>query len=570
MNERAIPVSESLTVEFKSDRGSNLGLDTIVDTVVAFSNTEGGTLYVGVEDNGVPTGSKNKDYANTQRLTSQIAHGTNPPVQVSVSTLMLDEKGCERADGERVVQIDVPKSTISIIASTKGRVVRRMLKADGSPETVPLYPYEILSRLTAFGQADYSTYTVNGATLDDLSPSELTHLHDVIERSDEADQTLRGCSDEELLSALEMTRRLDDGTVVPTVTGLLIIGKPESIARFLPTAGATFQVLDGTEVRVNKEFNGPLLTVIGGMREALEPWNPEREVEFGMFRESVPEFNRRAFREALVNAFGHRDYTQTGVVLVQITDAGLTISNPGGFIEGITYKNLVTTDPKGRNQKLMLALKRIGLAEMTGRGVDRIYEGSLDYGRPSPDYSASTSTGVKVFIARSAVDEPFMRMIKEEERRTGGNLRLTRLRILDALKQQRRLSISKLADELGLAHTAVRIDAEGLVEAGLVHGIGEGASRAYLLSSKVYRIEGGAAAYVRQTGIERMRYDELVLELAQQQDGSVTTRDVEELLHLDYKQAFRQVKRMVAAGKLEQRGAKRGTRYVLPEERYHA
>ena len=50
----------------------------------------------------------------------------------------------------------------------------------------------------------------------------------------------------------------------------------------------------------------------------------------------------------------------------------------------------------------MSALKRIGLAEKTGRGVDRIYEGSLHYGRPLPDYTGSTQTSVRVFIARSA------------------------------------------------------------------------------------------------------------------------------------------------------------------------
>ncbi|WP_417572222.1 ATP-binding protein [Paratractidigestivibacter faecalis] len=54
-------------------------------------------------------------------------------------------------------------------------------------------------------------------------------------------------------------------------------------------------------------------------------------------------------------------------------DVGLLVNNPGGFIEGIGVRNLLSAEPQGRNPCLMDALKRVGLAERTGRGVDRIY-----------------------------------------------------------------------------------------------------------------------------------------------------------------------------------------------------
>ena len=62
-----------------------------------------------------------------------------------------------------------------------------------------------------------------------------------------------------------------------------------------------------------------------------------------------------------------------GRIRVLIDDYGLTISNPGGFIEGVTLDNLLEIDPHGRNTALADALKRIGLAERTGRG-DRLVE----------------------------------------------------------------------------------------------------------------------------------------------------------------------------------------------------
>ena len=91
----------------------------------------------------------------------------------------------------------------------------------------------------------------------------------------------------------------------------------------------------------------------------------------GLFRMSIPDFDKRAVREAVVNAFSHRDYTQLGRVLVQMDEDGMTISNPGGLIEGVTVQNILNVSPRGRNPALADALKRIGLAERSGRGVDR-------------------------------------------------------------------------------------------------------------------------------------------------------------------------------------------------------
>ena len=65
----------------------------------------------------------------------------------------------------------------------------------------------------------------------------------------------------------------------------------------------------------------------------MDAWNHEQEIEMGLFRISIPDFNKRAFREALVNAFSHRDYSKMGRVRIAINDDGITIANPGGFIE---------------------------------------------------------------------------------------------------------------------------------------------------------------------------------------------------------------------------------------------
>ena len=179
----------------------------------------------------------------------------------------------------------------------------------------------------------------------------------------------------------------------------------------------------------------------------IEARNVEQEMEIGLFRISIPAFDNRAIREAIVNAFVHRDYTRLGRVRVQLDQDGMTISNPGGFIEGVTIKKILTAEPHGRNPVLADALKRIGLAERSGRGVDRIFEGSLQYGRPLPDYSESTMTSVKLYIPTSLPDESFVRMISEYQKDSGEILPLNSLLILNVLRQGRRMSIHDIAEE---------------------------------------------------------------------------------------------------------------------------
>ena len=433
--------------------------------------------------------------------------------------LRLAADGSPDEEGVRVMALEVPKST-AIVASRDGKILRRLIKADGSPESVPMYPYEIITRLSTIGQLDYSSLPLPNASMEDFSKEELARLRDILSRSrSNGDQALLELPDDEMLSSLRVVAMVD-GRKAPTVTGILLAGKREAIARCVPTSGAAFQVLEGTEVRVNQDFDQPLLYTIEKMRAMLEPWNPEREYEEGLFRQPVPEFDHRAFREALVNAFGHRDYASLGRVRVLVDDEGLAISNPGGFVEGVTIDNLLTVEPHGRNECLMGALKRIGLAEKTGRGVDRIYEGSLYCGRPLPDYSASTSANVTVFIARSAPDKLFMRMINEERERTGRPLSLRSLLVLDALKRQRRLTLADLCSQIHATDSVTRSTVENLVEAGLVEGVGNASGRAYMLSGRVYSRSGKDADFVRQSDIDKIRYPELIMKLAHQQGGT--------------------------------------------------
>ena len=189
-------------------------------------------------------------------------------------------------------------------------------------------------------------------------------------------------------------------------------------------------------------------------------------MEIGLYRITIPDIDNRAFRESLVNAYSHRDYSMLGRVRVQLNDEGLTISNPGGFIEGINIHNLLDAEPHGRNPVLADALKRIGLAERTGRGIDRIFEGSLLYGRLLPDYSASTDSRVSLFIPKSMPDKAFIKMFADEQQRIGRSLPIHALFVLNSLKHLHRASVRDLTEDISIEETKVKNIIESLTEAG--------------------------------------------------------------------------------------------------------
>ena len=538
---------EDMMHEFKSDQ-KKLSDQEIIDAVVAFANTDGGELYLGVEDNGEITGL-HKEHFDITRLAAFIANKTVPPVPIR----------CEILDLEKpILKICVPRRT-SITASSAGKIQRRRLKADGTPENVPMYPYEIAGRLSDLSLFDYSAQPVPDGDYRDLDPVERERLRDII-RKYRGEPALLELDNEELDKALQMVVQVDK-RLVPTYTGLLLIGKAERLKALMPTAETAIQVLEGTDIRVNESFFLSILAAFEKITEYVAAWNHEEEMEEGLFRISVPDFDKRAFREALVNAFCHRDYSMLGRVRVEINSEGMLISNPGGFIEGIHADNLLDAEPHGRNPVLADALKRIGLAERTGRGIDRIYEGSLLYGRLLPDYSRSTSTSVCLFIPRGMPDRAFVRMISEEQQRLGHPLPIYALLVLNTLKQMHQATLREISEALKRDESRIKIVVETLVESGLVEAIGNGRGRNYMLSPKAYGKEN-TAAYIRQKGIDELRYEELVLELARKQK-SIKRADVIALLHVSPAKAFRILQRLVKNQKLSLYGKGAGAYYTL-------
>lgn len=543
---RSVPEKETLTVEFKSDRKC-LKDSILVDEVTGMSNTKGGELYLGVEDDGTITGV-HVNHKDEIGVTAMIGNRTVPPVPVRAE--LIEEEGTD------VLKISIPVSR-AIISTSEGKILRRRLKVDGSPEVVPMRPNEMVSRLTDLGLLDYSASIVEEATAADLDPVERKRLRRLIS-DHHGEPALLELDDEELDKALGLQRNGH-----PTITGLLLIGREESLKRYIPTYEASFQVLEGTKVRMNEDLRKPILALFEDFYQRFSSFNPEDEIQRKMQRIPIPEFSEMAFREALVNAFAHRDYSRLGRARVAIEEEGLTISSPGGFVEDITWQNLLTAEPRSRNPQLADALKRIGLAERTGRGIDRIFEGSIQYGRPLPDYSESNSSSVRLFIPRHKADYGFVNMLLSYQEEKGRRIPIYAQLILSVLLQQHRLTLDEIIRQTHIGEARIRKHAEQLVEDGIIEGKGAGPNRSYILSPRVYTARDNLYGYIRQNAAEAETEKNMVLRMAEETGTGISRKDVCSLTRMSVQQAYHLLQELVQEGKLEVRGKGRGTRYYF-------
>jgi ATP-dependent DNA helicase RecG len=489
-------------------------------------------------------------------LPGLVAARTSPALMVTVESVEIA--------GVRVARILVPRAG-SEVATTTGKYLHRRIKPDGQPECVPMLPHERRSRASRFGLYDVSAQPVAGATLADFDPLERERLRQTIQRYG-GDRVLLELDDEALDGALGFTTRTESGARVPTLTGLLIIGRETALRERVPTHEFAFQVLEREMVGFNEFRRFPLLKALDWLETNFRPYNPERELLVGLFRVPVPRVDIGVFREAVANALVHRDYYRLGTVHVRLDDLGLTVSNPGGWVDGVTLENLLTTEPRPRNPALADAMKRVGIVERSGRGVDKIYRGLLRFGRPEPDYSRTDGCGVVLQLATSGVDEDFLQLVVEQENERGSILPIDSLIVLAALREQKRLGADELARRIHRDPMGARRTLEQLVEAGLVQAHGNTRGRSYTLSANVYRTggKGNYAAYTRQAGFDDLQREQMVLNYIRQH-GCIHRNEVIDLCLLNTNQAANLLKRLKVEGKLVMHGKRRGTFYTLKQ-----
>jgi len=514
---------ESEKVEYKSDKNGQLSLNSIIEAVVCLANQSGGYLIIGVEDNGLVTGTPRLKKEPPELLRAKIYSKTRPRLWVNA--------WAERYDGKDVLIIEVPRQILT--ATSDGKYIRRGIEGDGRPACLPMEPHEIMSLLSYVGQKDVTAEKLK-LDMDALDVEAVDLLLNTVINVGE--EQLSNLMDDEVLRILGIVA--PDGNV--TLAGLLSCGKEEILREIVPFHEVMLNHFDGTLLKAQKVYHGSLITIFFELMRQYNTYNRGiAEIIKNGIRHEIPLIDFEAYREAVANALIHRDFSVASSVSINwYEDGRLIISNPGGFVEGVTVDNILSITPYPRNPLLSEIFRRAGIVEKTGRGVDKIFVGQAKYGKPLPIWDVDNKHVSLTLIGKKWREDIASKMLSEEFV-PEEVLILYYLYINDGIAQLSALSkaIQKKPEEVN--YFLERLEERNLVES----------------------LEGSAflSEAIRPKFADR---EQFILNMLKEK-GFITRSDVAKSLNVSTSTALRLLQQLVSKGLINRKGERGGSKYYL-------
>lgn len=343
----------------------------IAETLVAFANSDGGWLVLGVDAEGALGALRTDDeMADAVRAAERLC-------RPAVRTVDWQQRA---VSGGSVAVIRVERSN-DLHTLEDGRVLVRR-----GAENAPAAGDEVERLLASRPIGDFELQPVPGATRDDLDED---IIDEYLERRQKRNPRQTILPKDKLLQQIGALT----GDRTPTVTGLLLFGKEPQF--FMPQSRAVFVKFADTQPRGpegglgygrREEFTGALPLIIDRAWRVIWEEMDKQAVVKGLQRQEQTEYPSTAVREALVNAVAHRDYRVTGrgIEIRMYTDR-MEITSPGGLPAHITLENLVE-EHYSRNPRIVNGLYQWGYIEELGLGIDRMIEDMVKAGHPPPKF----------------------------------------------------------------------------------------------------------------------------------------------------------------------------------------
>lgn len=372
---------EGKTLEFKENCRP---LQGIVRTAVAFANTAGGTIVIGVKDKTKEVIGIADPLLNEERLANAFADGIRP--------LLVPDIQIHAWRKRQLLVVTVPHAVGPFYVRSEGSEAGVYIRLGSTNR--PAGP-ELLAELQRLARN----------TFFDEQPCSETNSDDIDVRA--ASEFFAAVS-RPLSPAKQRSLGLlvGQGTrAVPSIGAVLLFGKTRGrlfpsatirCARFLGKDTAKF--LDQTEIDeyLPKSVDSAVAFIERHTRQGIEIGRVRRR--------DVPEYPVAAVREAIINAIVHADYSIGGAgTKIAIFDDRIEITNPGLLPFGLTLEAALAGVSRLRNRVIGRTFRELGLIEQWGSGLGRITAACADAGQPAPRFEElGTNFRVTLFGERVA------------------------------------------------------------------------------------------------------------------------------------------------------------------------
>jgi len=410
---KAIADGESDRVEFKA------GFDReTIQSLVAFANTRGGCVIVGVDNQGTVHGIQTGQ-ETIQNWLNQIKQATSPSIFPDI------DLGTENDKTIAVLSIqEYPVKPVSC----KGRYFKRIKNSNHQMSISEISNLYLKTMNTSWDFYPDPNHALNNISLEkvnnfielsnkirsypiDDSPLTVLHKYELLK---EEDKITYGCyllfaDADVLLSAIDLGAFAGETTITDSFTSHSdLISQIDEALQFITK-------------HINRAY------IITGDAQREERW----------------EFPLEAIREIVVNMIVHRDYTSPSESSIKIFKDRIEFFNPGKLAEGLTVDRLLSGDYTStiRNKQIASVLKDAGIIERYGSGIKRILERFSMYGLVQPVFK-ELQGGFRVTILKTTQKTTQKISTKEH--------------ILQLLKESPRLTRAELATALGKSEHTIK------------------------------------------------------------------------------------------------------------------
>ena len=427
---------ETENIEFKSQF-----TEEIYKEVIAFANTDGGIVYVGIDNDGNAVGLTDVDTEYT-RITNGIRDAIMPDVTMFVRFTVQENK---------VVRITVSEgSNKPYYLKGKGLKPSGVYVRQGT-SSVPASPEQIRQMIK---DSDGDTFEEIRSLEQDLTfdAAAIAFKRYGVEFSTEK------------YRALCMTQKNDD---IYTNLALLLSDQCAHTTKI-----AVFSDDARTMFRDSKEFSGSILKQFEDAVNYLALCNKTSSVIKGVVRTDKQDYPEEAIREALLNAIVHRDYSFSGSIIINVTDHMMEFISLGGLLPGLSPDDIRSGISQPRNKNLAEVFHRLRLIESYGTGIRRIF--NLYTACSDQPQIEVTSNTFKIVL-------PNMNAAPAAEPDNTAEITPQMQKVLDFIKANGQITEKEISDLLGLKKTRTFTVAKQMRDLGLIKVVGRGDSKKYMM-----------------------------------------------------------------------------------------
>jgi len=433
---------EGLTVEFKERYTPRIDED-----IVAFANARGGTLLLGVRDDGTVAGERLTN--DLKAKINSLARNCKPAITTELSQI-----------GE-VVAVSVAEGAEKPYSCSSG-YYRRL---DGN--TQKMSHDELRIMFSENEPLPFEEKAVKGFTFDDVSKAKIRAF------IDEAGIRIGSTPVPDFLRSL----RVADEARVKNV-GILFFAK--DVYGFLHQAQMTLLAFKGTErlhIYDRRDVQDDLLTQLNEAVAFLRKHLNVRSEIRGLNREDIYEIPLEVVREALVNALMHRDYSITGTqVSVEVYDDRVEIVNPGGLLKGLSVKDLGTVSIR-RNELIADLFFRLHKVERIGMGIRKMKEAMVAAGLREPTFASdaffrATFQRLPEFAMKEGMSGAEEAGKGPGAKTTQETTQKTTQKIIALIRRNPEITRQELAAELGITDSGVKYHLKKMQDKGLIRRVG--------------------------------------------------------------------------------------------------